>query len=293
MYHAKATGKARYVMFDQKMHQQVTARLEMENDLRHAVAGKELLLHFQPVVSLHDKSVTGFEALVRWNHPQRGLVAPAAFIPCAEETGLIITIGDWVLAEACRQLKIVQDSAPGRDNLVMSVNLSAKQLCRPELPGRVRQLLSDTGIKPQCLILEITETVMINNGDASIPVLRALREMGIRLHMDDFGTGYSSLSCLHKFPLTGLKIDQNFVKSASSNRDFAAIVHAIVTLASNLGMSLVAEGIESAEQVALLQAMDCSEGQGFYFGRPMDAAATIDFLRNHELAQAELLRAAS
>lgn len=279
MYHAKATGKARYVLFDRKMHEQVTARLEMENELRGAADRNELILHYQPVVSLVNGSILGFEALVRWNHPKRGLIPPNVFITHCEETGLILTLGNWILGEACRQLKAFQALDPAWANLTMSVNISAKQLCRAEVVPRIRQILQETGLKPEHLILEITETVMIHNADSSIGVLEALRAMGIHLHMDDFGTGYSSLSCLHRFPLSGLKIDQNFVKRAGENRDYAAVVHAIVALARHLNMSLVAEGIETADELALLQAMGCDEGQGYYFSKPLEAATAIEYLR--------------
>jgi diguanylate cyclase (GGDEF)-like protein len=292
MYHAKAAGKARYVMFDRQMHEQVTARLEMENELRHAVERNELVLHYQPVVALADGAVVGFEALVRWNHKTRGFILPNDFIPCCEETGLIVPIGYWIVTEACKQLKAWQSLSPSQANLFMCVNLSARQLGVPELVPHIRRLLTETGVRPECLIFEITETVMIRNADASIPVLQQLKAMGVRLHMDDFGTGYSSLSCLHRFPLTGLKIDQSFVKSAGQNRDYAAIVHAIVTLARNLGMSLVAEGIETADQLALLQAMECDKGQGFYFSKPLDASAAKDYLQSRDVAQAHPLRAA-
>jgi diguanylate cyclase len=292
MYHAKATGKARYVLFDRQMHEQVTARLEMENELRHAVERGELLLNYQPVVSLTDGAVIGFEALARWKHPVRGIIAPSAFIPCCEETGLIISIGEWILGEACRQLQKLQNSDPAHANVTMSVNLSGKQICRLELVPKIRQLLAETKIRPNTLILEITETVMIHSAEATIQTLQSLKAMGVRLHMDDFGTGYSSLSCLHRFPLTGLKIEQNFVKSASENRDYAAIVHAIVSLAKNLGMSLVAEGIETADQLALLLAMDCDEGQGYYFSKPLEAADALEYLRGKKIAESRPLLAA-
>jgi EAL domain-containing protein (putative c-di-GMP-specific phosphodiesterase class I) len=223
--------------------------------------------------------LSGFEALVRWRHPKHGIIPPNKFIPCGEETSLIGQIGFWVLREACAQFKKWQETCPNCENLSISVNLSPKQLQIPELANDVRKVIEETGIKPESLILEITETAIIRNAEASVRVLQDIKKMGIRLFMDDFGTGYSSLSCLHQFPLTGLKIDQNFVKRASESRDYAAIVQAIVVLARNLGMSLVAEGIETPEQLALLLAMECDKGQGYYFARPMDAAAAEDYIR--------------
>jgi EAL domain-containing protein (putative c-di-GMP-specific phosphodiesterase class I) len=267
------------VLFDREMHRQVTERLQMETDLFHAVERNELLLNYQPVVSLSDGKLSGFEALVRWRHPTRGIVPPSKFIPCGEETSVIGQIGFWVLREACSQFKKWQDTCPNCQNLSISVNLSAKQLSIPELAVSVQKVLDETGISPQSLILEITETAIIRNTEMSVRVLQDIKKMGIRLYMDDFGTGYSSLSCLHQFPLTGLKIDQNFVKRAGESRDYAAIVQAIVVLARNLGMSLVAEGIETPEQLALLLAMECDKGQGYYFARPMDAAAAGEYIR--------------
>jgi diguanylate cyclase (GGDEF)-like protein len=278
MYHAKAAGKARYVMFDRQMHERVTARLQMENDLRHAIERNQLFLQYQPVFSMIDGAIVGFEALVRWNHPTRGVITPNDFVPCAEETGLIIPIGYWIISEACRQLKVLRQASPNGAELFMGVNISARQLCFPELVSRVREILNQAGVEPQSLIFEITETVMIRNADATIPVLEELRTMGIRLHMDDFGTGYSSLSCLHHFPLSGLKIDKSFVQSATNARH-KAIVRAIVSLATGLGISLVAEGIETSEQLAVLKQLECSQGQGFYFSPPLDSAAALDFLR--------------
>lgn len=278
MYHAKSAGKARYVMFDRQMHERVTARLQTESDLRRALERNQFLLQYQPVLSMTDGAVVGFEALIRWNHPTRGLIPPSAFVACAEETGLIVPIGYWAIAEACAQLKSLQGASQAHSRLFMSVNLSVEQLRAPDLVSRVRQILQDADIDPQSLIFEITENIIFGAADAIIPVLQQLKDLGIKLQMDDFGTGYSTLSCLHRFPLSGLKIDQSFVQSASDGRQ-RAIVQSIIILARNLGISLVAEGIETAEQLALLQHMDCTQGQGYYFSRPLDSSAARDFLR--------------
>ncbi len=278
MYHAKAAGKARFILFDRKMHQQVTARLELENELRGAVEKNQFLLHYQPIVCLTEGALEGFEALVRWKHPARGLVPPNDFIPCCEETGLIVPLGYWVLAEACKQLVSWCKMFPDFSGLSMSINLSAKQLAAPDLVSRVRAIFAETGVDPSRVILEITESVMIRNAETAVPILDELRRLGVRLHMDDFGTGYSALSCLHRFPLAGIKIDRSFVRSIGERRDYAAVVNAIVSLARNLGMILVAEGMETADQVVMLQAMDCDKAQGFYFSRPMDPAAASAYI---------------
>jgi diguanylate cyclase (GGDEF)-like protein len=287
MYHAKANGKARYVVFDRKMHEAVVARLEMENDLRLAISRNELVLYYQPIISLATGGIYGFEALVRWKHPKRGMISPMEFIPCAEEIGLIVPMGIWILTQACEQLKIwsVKFSQP----LTMSVNLSPRQLKSPDLIKQIGDVLASTGIDPSLLALEITETAMISDAETSIRVLHQIRALGVKLHLDDFGTGYSSLSSLHLFPLNVLKIDRSFMQTLSNRRDYMAVVHAIISLARHLGMKLIAEGIENMEQVALLQSMECDFAQGYLFSKPfdvVDAEAYIESKTSNQLLAA-------
>lgn len=292
MYHAKAAGKARSVLFDRRMHEAVVKRLELENDLRQALERNELVLHYQPVVSLATGLVHGFEALVRWNHPVRKTVMPMDFIPCCEEIGLIVPFGSWVLRSACQQLKTWTDRHPELAGLTMSVNLSAKQLGAPNLVGQVAEVLAETKIEPASLVLEITETAMMSDPKEAIAVFGKLRELGVSLHLDDFGTGYSSLSSLHQFPLSGLKIDRSFMKNVSERRDYTAVVHAIINLSRHLGMKLIAEGIETFDQVTLLQALDCDLAQGFYFSRPMEGADAERYAVEHHAAPAAAAKAA-
>ncbi len=276
MYRAKAAGKARYVMFDQQMHLEAVARLTLENELRRAAEEESLSMAYQPIVSLESGQVLGFEALVRWEHPTRGHVSPAVFVPIAEETGLIVTIGQWVLRQACRQLAQWQTEAGGR-RLFVSVNLSRRQLGSPDLMRQIAAAIEESGVRPEQVKLEITESAVMQDPEQSVAVLKRIRQMGLELHMDDFGTGYSSLSCLHRFPLNGLKIDRAFVDNVNERRDYAAVVNAIVSLAHNLGIQLVAEGVETADQIVLLQAMGCDQAQGFYFARPMKAEHAIAY----------------
>jgi diguanylate cyclase len=278
MYQAKAAGKARYIYFDRSMHEAVARRVELESDLRRAVQNDQFLLHYQPIVSLNDGRLEGFEALLRWNHPVEGLIHPGAFITCCEETGLINSIGMWVLREACRQLHQWQEKFPEAAPLYMSVNVSPKQMNSPTLVQQVREILEEFSIPYAAVALEITESAIITDVDSTKKLLADLGNLGVRLYLDDFGTGYSSLSSLHQFKLDALKIDRSFVQTVSERRDYAAVVNTIVTLARNLGMKIIAEGIETAEQLSLLQALDCDSAQGFYFSRPMTALAADAFI---------------
>jgi diguanylate cyclase (GGDEF)-like protein len=278
MYQAKNRGRDCHVIFDYEMRIQAALRLKMEHELRQAIERRELYVVYQPIVSLQSGELEGFEALVRWHHPERGLVSPLEFIPTAEETGLIVPIGRFVLEEACRQLHSLRQQFPQHTSLSMSVNLSKRQLLDTTLPQQVQSILAVAEVPADSLKLEVTESVIMDNLAPVIPALVELRKLGVRLSMDDFGTGHSSLSSLHQFPIDVLKIDRAFVSNMELNRDYTAIVQAIIMLAHNLGMAVVAEGIESEGQLAQLQAMDCDMGQGYYFAKPMSAEATGSFV---------------
>ena len=270
MYEAKSAGKGRYVLFDQAMHDNVQRRLGIENDLRTALANDELFLVYQPIVSLETGRTEGFEALIRWEHPRQGLLSPAVFLPSAEESGLIVPIGAWILDRACedfsRWQRTLGPAAPSK----IHVNVSRKQLLL-DLVGMVHSALSRHRILPECLNLEVTENQVMENAEVAIATLRELKEMGVKIAMDDFGTGHSSLACLQELPIDVLKIDKSFIANMERSRNFAAMVHAIIALGQNLKLGVVAEGIETAEQLAMLQSMDCESGQGYYFARPMPA----------------------
>ena len=268
MYHAKQMGRNNYQFFTQSMNDAAQERLALENDLRHAVERGEFLLHYQPQLDLKTGRIIGFEALVRWMHPQRGLVGPAQFIPAAEETGLIGQVGEWVLREACSQARAWHHAG---HTLQVSVNCSAQQFQRESFVETVGAVLRETGLAASCLDLEITESVIIQHSEAVMARFQALDDMGVRISIDDFGTGYSSLSYLKRFAIHQLKIDQSFVRDISSDPDDAAIVSAIIAIAHSLGLRVVAEGLEAPEQLAFLRSLGCDVAQGYYFSKPVPA----------------------
>jgi diguanylate cyclase (GGDEF)-like protein len=270
MVTAKTSRKKPFEFFDNIMRSQAEAMLKLERDLRIAVELDEFRLHYQPIVDLLSGALTGFEALIRWEHPERGLVPPNDFIPMAEETGLILPMGRWVLREACRQMVRWQKRYPDAAHLAISVNLSVKQFMDENLLENILQTLSETGFDPHRLRLEITESVLMDNLEAALAVLTGLKSHGIQLDMDDFGTGYSSLSNLHRFPVDTLKIDRSFIQNMGQTGGKHEIVRTIITLARDLGMGVTAEGIETAEQLEKLRFLNCKEGQGFFFSKPLE-----------------------
>jgi EAL domain-containing protein (putative c-di-GMP-specific phosphodiesterase class I) len=259
------------------MHARAVSRLQLESDLRQAVEQKEFCVYYQPIVSLQTGRLAGFEALVRWNHPRRGLVSPADFIPVAEETGLIVPIGEWVLLEACKHIRKCQLAFPSHRSLSLSVNLSARQVAQADLLDRIKEALAVSKLSPHCLKLEITESVVMENAEAATLMFRQLRALGVQLSIDDFGTGYSSLSYLHRFPLNYLKIDRSFVTHITKDND-NAIVRTISTLARNLGMEVIAEGIETEEQYQQLRMLGCEYGQGYLFSHPVHSEGVLHLL---------------
>lgn len=273
MFRAKTAGRARYQVFDASMHDRAVRRLQLENDLRRAITGDELRLFYQPIVSLITGKITGFEALLRWQHPQKGWVYPGEFIPLAEETGLILPMDLWVLRESCRQLKQWQIQYPNHRHLTINVNLSGQQFSQPNLLEKIDLILAETGLDAEHLKLEITEAFLINKPEEASATLKLLKKRQIKLAIDDFGTGYCGLNYLHRFPLDTLKIDRSFVSKLGVEREVSIIVEAIVSLAHNLGMEVVAEGIETKEQQAQLQAMQCEYGQGYLLSKPLDKEA--------------------
>lgn len=271
MYRAKVLGKARHAVFDTEMHAHAASILRLETDLRRALERDEFRLHFQPIVDMSNRRLAGFEALLRWYHPERGVVSPAEFIPVAEETGLIIPIGHWVLREACRQARDWQDQFRIRQPLAMCVNVSGKQFKQADLIHKVSQVLRETCLDPTALRLEITESTIMEDAESTTDVLVRMRQLGVQLSIDDFGTGYSSLSYLQRFPTTTLKVDRSFVSRIGDGCDNLEIIRTIIALAHNLRMNVTAEGVETEEQYQQLEQLGCEFGQGYFFARPVEA----------------------
>lgn len=279
MYHAKAAGRGRYELFDSSMHARALARLELENDLRHALDRGEFELFYQPQVHLSTGKLSGFEALVRWRHPERGLVLPGEFVATAEENGLILPLGRYVLREACRQLSKWRVAFPEAERLTISVNLSRRQFSDPFLPLMVNEALAEAGLPARCLHLEVTESIVADDPEATRRALAEFKRAGIGLEIDDFGTGYSSLGQLHQLPFDTMKVDRSFVRNMNGETGSQKIVHSIISLARSLGISVVAEGIEELDHWRTLDSLGCNYGQGFYFSEPVaakDAAALVE-----------------
>lgn len=278
MYDAKTSGKSQWRLFDQSLRDRAVERLELEKELRNGIKLGEFLVHYQPIVELHSQMVKGFEALLRWNHPARGVVSPMDFVPVAEEIGFIVELGSWVLRQACHQVRTWQLRYPDHADLFISVNVSTKQFASPGLIECVQECLDESGLEPRCLKLEITESAIMSNPEAAADTLNKLRALGVTISLDDFGTGYSSLSYLQSFPINNLKIDRSFINRLGSSHESDEIVRTIVKLAHTLGMEVTAEGIEETSQSSQLTHLACESGQGFLYSRPMSDANVEELL---------------
>jgi len=277
MFHAKASGRNNYKFFEQDMNNRAVQRQFVEAGLRGALERQEFVLHYQPKINLQSGVIVGVEALIRWQHPGQGLLPPAQFIAIAEDCGLILPIGRWVLREACLQARSWQQA--GLPSIIVAVNVSALEFRAKDFLDNIRQVLKETGLEPSYLELELTESVLMQDAGSSDSILHALANLGVKLAIDDFGTGYSSLSYLRKFPINTLKIDQSFVSQICSNPDDAAIVSAVIKMGQSLKLRIISEGVESSKQASFLLAQRCDEGQGYYFGRPMVAEAFATLLQ--------------
>jgi EAL domain-containing protein (putative c-di-GMP-specific phosphodiesterase class I) len=275
MYRAKANGKARYEVFDQSMYSWALERLELEQGLRRAIEREELIVYYQPKVDLKSGRIFAMEALLRWNHPERGLVLPSKFIPIAEETALIIPIGRWVMKEACSQARRWHDRFPDEPPLEVCVNVSGKQFQHPGLVEDIAKTLHETGLDPDTLTLEITESVLLEDAARTIATLEELKSLGVKLAIDDFGTGYSSLSYIKRFPIDYLKIDKSIIEEIAQDPKNEVIVRAAIILAHAVGAKAVAEGLETPEQLRRLRELECDAAQGFYFSEPQPSEAAI------------------
>ena len=279
MYHAKSAEKS-YVVFDASMHTRAVTLLQVETDLRHAIDRDEFVTYYQPIVCLKSMKLKGFESLIRWNHPTRGLVPPGDFIPVTEVTNLIVPITLWILRKSCNQLVEWKQKYKNHEDLMISVNLSGKHFAQPDLVKQVKDILRETNMDPHYLKLELTESAIMDNADNAIFTLKRLRDIGVQLSIDDFGTGYSSLSYLHRFPIDTLKVDRSFVGTMEDGSENGEIVRTIIALAKTLNLSVIAEGIETVHQLHQLRVLNCEFGQGFLFSRPVSAPKADELLRD-------------
>ena len=292
MYRAKEKGKARYEIFDRQMHFQTTETIELENDLRQALANQELSLCYQPIIALGDRSLLGFEALIRWQHPIQGSIPAIKFIPLAENAGLILPIGDWVLAQTCRQLACWQKEyafLPEVANLVITINVSIVQITEQNYIKKLDRILLETGINPSCLKLEITERMLLDPNVNTQKTLLQIKQRNIKLSIDDFGTGYSSLSYLHRLPIDNLKIDRSLINKINRDRESQEIVNTIITLADSLQIKAIAKGVETKEQLQQLQALGCKYAQGYYFAEPLNLKSVKSVLEKNFAAKEQSL----
>jgi predicted signal transduction protein with EAL and GGDEF domain len=280
LYRVKADGRQSFSFYHQDMDARVENRRKLEMDLHEAIEKQQFAVHFQPTIKLNDNSVAGFEALLRWKHPKRGMISPMDFIPIAEETGLINQIGQWVLMEACKQ------AVMWPPHMSVAVNLSPVQFRQATLPLQIMNALSKSGLEPSRLELEITEAVLLKDSESTQETLKQLRDIGVRIALDDFGTGYSSLSYLSRFQFDKIKIDRSFVNDINTRNDALSIVRAITSLGADLGMTVTAEGVETEEQLAQLRDVHCTEVQGFYFSKPKAAGDLDEFLSGTKMSGA-------
>ena len=278
MYRAKHTGKARQAVFDESMHVEAKARLDLENDMRHALDRNEIQVYYQPIVSLKTGNISGFEALMRWHHSVRGIISPVEFIPVSEETGLIIPLGSWILREACKQLTLWNRRRTGARVLSMGVNVSKRQLMEPSFCEDVARIIKETGVDSRWINLEVTESAIITGSAPIEDRMNQLKKVGVRLHMDDFGTGYSSLSSLHRYPFDVLKVDRAFVQDLGTRSDYAAIIRAIISLARHLNLKVTAEGVETEDQYGQIASLECDFAQGYLFSKPVPGKAATTLL---------------